>query len=129
MQYALEEGYCDQATRDKDWLNYTNLILTGQEPISEYLRCCDVVGALCADKTKAELFQVAQERRLLLVPVSTMDDLDENEHLAARSYWREVERSGQDGQVPRTVRPALGDPDRVRPPRANARRTHRRSAR
>ena len=100
MQYALEEGYCDQATRDKDWLNYTNLILSGQEPISEYLRCCDVVGALCADKTKAELFQVAQERRLLLVPVSTMDDLDANEHLAARSYWREVERNGQTVRFP-----------------------------
>jgi len=100
MQYALEEGYCDQETRDKDWLNYTNLILTGQEPISEYLRCCDVVGALCADKTKAELFQVAQERRLLIVPVSTMDDLDENEHLAARSYWRDVERNGQSVKFP-----------------------------
>ncbi len=100
MQYALEEGYCDQATRDKDWLNYTNLILSGQEPISEYLRCCDVVGALCADKTKAELFQVAQERRLLIVPVSTMDDLDENEHLAARSYWRDVERDGQTVRFP-----------------------------
>ncbi len=95
MQYALEEGYCDQETRDKDWLNYTNLILSGQEPLSEYMRCCDVVGALCADKTKAELFQAAQERRLLLVPVSTMDDLDENNHLAARSYWRTVERDGQ----------------------------------
>ncbi|MCY3589513.1 MAG: CoA transferase [Chloroflexi bacterium] len=100
MQYALEEGYCDQETRDKDWLNYTNLILTGQEPISEYFRCCDVVGALCADKTKAELFQVAQERRLLIVPVSTMDDLDENEHLAARSYWRDVERNGQSVKFP-----------------------------
>ena len=95
MQYALEEGYCDQETRDKDWLNYTNLILSGQEPLSEYFRCCDVVGALCADKTKDELFQVAQERRLLLVPVSTMDDLDKNEHLAARDYWRDVERNGQ----------------------------------
>ena len=94
MQYALEEGYCDQETRDKDWLNYTTLLLTGQEPLSEYFRCCEIVGALCADKTKAELFEIAQERRLLLVPVSTMDDLDENEHLAARSYWREVEHDG-----------------------------------
>ena len=100
MQYALEEGYCDQATRDKDWLNYTNLILSGQEPIAEYFRCCDVVGALCADKTKAELFEVAQERRLLLVPVSTMDDLDTNEQLASRDYWREVERSGQSLKFP-----------------------------
>jgi len=100
MQYALEEGYCDQATRDKDWLNYTNLILSGQEPISEYFRCCDVIGALCADKSKAELFQVAQERRLLIVPVSTMDDLDENEHLAARFYWRDVERGGRTIRFP-----------------------------
>ena len=100
MQYALEQGYCDQETRDKDWLNYTTLLLTGQEPLSEYLRCCEVVGALCADHTKAELFAVAQERRLLLVPVSTMDDLDENTHLAARSYWREVERDGQTLKFP-----------------------------
>lgn len=100
MQYALEEGYCDQETRDKDWLNYTNLILSGQEPLSEYLRCCDVVGALCADKTKAELFEVAQARRLLLVPVSTMDDLDANEHLAARSYWRDVELDGRSLKFP-----------------------------
>ena len=100
MQYALEEGFCDQATRDKDWLNYTNMILTGQEPISEYLRCCGVVGALCAEKTKAELFQVAQERRLLLVPVSTVEDLDRNAHLAARDYWREVERGGRTLKFP-----------------------------
>jgi len=100
MQYALEEGYCDQATREKDWLNYTNLLLSGQEPITEYLRCCEVVGALCADKTKAELFEAAQQRRLLLVPVSTVDDLDANAHLAARSYWREIERNGQTLKFP-----------------------------
>ena len=100
MQYAYEEGFCDEATRDKDWLNYTNLLLTGQEPISEYLRCCEVVGALCAEKTKAELFEVAQERRLLLVPVSTVDDLDENAHLAAREYWRELELDGQTVRFP-----------------------------
>ncbi len=97
MQYALDEGYCDQATRDKDWLNYTNLLLTGQEPITEYLRCCEVVGALCADKTKAELFAAAQERRLLIVPVSTVHDLDQNAQLAARGYWREVERATETG--------------------------------
>ena len=100
MQYAYEEGFCDEATRDKDWLNYTNLLLTGQEPITEYLRCCEVVGALCAERTKAELFAVAQERRLLLVPVSTVDDLDQNAHLAAREYWRELELNGQTARFP-----------------------------
>ena len=100
MQYAYEEGFCDEATRDKDWLNYTNLLLTGQEPITEYLRCCQIVGALCAGKTKAELFAAAQERRLLLVPVSTVDDLDQNAHLAAREYWRELDLNGQSVRFP-----------------------------
>ena len=100
MQYAYEEGACDEATRDKDWLNYTVLLLTGQEPITEYLRCCEVVGALCANKTKAELFAAAQERRLLLVPVSTTDDLLDNEQLASRDYWQEIERDGRTLQHP-----------------------------
>ena len=95
MEWAHEEGHCDEATRDKDWLNYTLLLLTGQEPISEYLRCCGVVASLCASKTKAELFEQALQRRLLLVPVSTVADLDGNAHLAAREYWRDVERDGR----------------------------------
>ena len=95
MQWIYEEGHCDEATRDKDWLNYTLLLLTGQEPITEYLRLLQVVESLTMTKTKAELFEEALKRRLLIVPVSTMDDLDGNEHLAARDYWREVERGGR----------------------------------
>ena len=100
MQYALEEGFCDEATRNKDWLNYTNLLLSGQEPLSEYLRCCEIVGALCAAKTKAELFAAAQARRLLLAPVSTLADLDQSPQLAARDYWREVTRDGAAHRFP-----------------------------
>ena len=95
MEWAQEEGHCDEETRDKDWLNYTLLLLTGQEPVSEYLRCCGVVAELCATRTKAELFEEALKRRLLLVPVSTVADLDQNAHLAAREYWREIERDGR----------------------------------
>ena len=94
MEWIYEEGHCDEATRDKDWLNYTLLLLTGQEPVSEYMRLLQVVESLTMTKTKAELFEQALKRRLLIVPVSTMDDLDANEHLAVRGYWREVERDG-----------------------------------
>ena len=100
MDWALAEGFCDEATANKDWLNYTLLLLTGQEPITEYLRCLDVVTQLCAEKTKAELFAAAQERRLLLVPVSTMDDLVANEHLAVREYWRDLEHAGESLRYP-----------------------------
>ena len=100
MQWAYEEGHCDEATRDKDWLNYTLLLLTGQEPISEYLRLLQVVESLSMTKTKAELFEAALERRLLIVPVSTMADLAENEQLATREYWRDVERRGRSLRFP-----------------------------
>ena len=29
MQWIYEEGYCDEATRDKDWLDYANLLYSG----------------------------------------------------------------------------------------------------
>ncbi len=32
MEYVCEEGFCDEATRDKDWIAYTELLFSGQEP-------------------------------------------------------------------------------------------------
>ena len=110
MEWIYEEGHCDEATRDKDWLNYTLLLLTGQEPVSEYIRLLKVVESLTMTKTKAELFEEALKRRLLIVPVSTMDDLDANEHLAARGYWREVERDDRRLRFPGPFAKLSGSP-------------------
>jgi hypothetical protein len=41
MHWVHEEGFCDQATRDKDWIGCTNLLFTGVEPLSEYERLRD----------------------------------------------------------------------------------------
>ena len=68
MQWIYEEGYCDEATRDKDWLDYANLLYSGAEPIEEYDRLKRVVGDFCAVKTKAELLAAACERMLLIAP-------------------------------------------------------------
>ena len=68
MQWIYEEGYCDEATRDKDWLDYANLLYSGAEPIEEYDRLKRVVGDFCAVKTKAELLEAACERMLLIAP-------------------------------------------------------------
>ena len=47
MQWICEEGYCDEATRDKDWIDYANLLYGGAEPIEEYERLKRVVGDFC----------------------------------------------------------------------------------
>ncbi|MCH2635690.1 MAG: CoA transferase [Acidimicrobiales bacterium] len=91
MEWVFEEGFCDEATRDKDWLNYGELIFSGQEPVSEYNRVKEVVGEFCATKTKAELFEEAFTRRLLIAPITTAEDVLNNPHLTERGIWEDIQ--------------------------------------
>lgn len=91
MEYIFEEGGCDEATRDKDWIGYTELVFSGEEPQEEYERVKQVVADFTATKTKAELLAAALERGLLIAPVTTVGEVTESEQLAARGYWRELE--------------------------------------
>jgi crotonobetainyl-CoA:carnitine CoA-transferase CaiB-like acyl-CoA transferase len=93
MEVIHEEGFIDEATRDKDWINYTVLLLTGQEPIGEMLRCVEAIEAWTKSHTKAELFELSLKRGLLIVPVSTTEDLVNSEQLAARDFWIPVPRA------------------------------------
>ncbi len=90
MEVMYEQGFVDEATRDKDWLNYTVLLATGQEPISELERCTALIGEFTSAHTKQELMDLALQRKLLIVPVSTSEDLLNSPQLAARDFWREV---------------------------------------
>ncbi|HEU4840872.1 MAG TPA: CoA transferase, partial [Ilumatobacteraceae bacterium] len=90
MHWICDEGYCDEATRDKDWLDYANLLYSGAEPIEEYDRLKQVVGDFCAVKTKAELLEQACERMLLIAPVATPDDVLHSTQFAARDYIDDV---------------------------------------
>ncbi len=60
-------------------------------PQEEYDRALEPVRRWLLTKTKAELFDEAIKRSILLVPVSTAKDLAENAQLRARGYWIEVE--------------------------------------
>ncbi len=91
MEVMCEEGVVDEATRDKDWINYTTLILSGQEPPSELLRCLDAVAQFTSTHTKNELFKMSMERGLLIVPVASIEDVVNSEQLAGRDFWQRVE--------------------------------------
>jgi benzylsuccinate CoA-transferase BbsE subunit len=91
MQWIYEEGFCDEATRDKNWLAYIELLVTGQEPLAEYERLKLVVEAFTQTKTKAELFRAALDRGLLIAPVTTVAEVVESPQLAARDYWQRLE--------------------------------------
>jgi len=88
MEWVHESGFCDEATRDKDWIRYTELLLSGQEPIAEFERVKRTIAACTASKTKAELLQTALSRNLLMAPVRTIAEVAESDQLAARAYMK-----------------------------------------
>ena len=90
METLHEDGVVDEATRDKDWLNYTALIISGEEPISEFLRCQEAIGTFTRKHTKAELFRMGMERGLLIVPVAEIDDVVHSPQMAARGFWEDI---------------------------------------
>lgn len=90
MEVVHAEGYCDEATLNKDWLRYTELMLSGQEPLAEYERLKGIVGEFMAGKTKAELLELALKRGLLIAPVTTIEEVVNSPQLAAREFWTEI---------------------------------------
>ena len=99
FEWICDEGMCDEATRDKDWIEYGMLLFTGKEPISEYERIVETIARFAATKTKAELFEAATARRLLIAPVMNAHDILESPHLATRQVWEAVEAAPFDRPI------------------------------
>ena len=87
----LEEGFIDEGLHGKDWTTYNVALTEGTEPVSELERLTDSIEQWTSSHTKSELFEIAKERGLLLVPVSMVDDLLMSEQLQARDYWRSID--------------------------------------
>ncbi len=88
MAYVHDQGFCDAATRDKDWIAYGELLRRGDEPMAEFERVKDCIAACTASRTKAELLAAALAHGLLVAPVATLDEVRDSPQLAARAYWR-----------------------------------------
>ena len=93
MDWVHDEGFCDEASRDKNWTEYAMMLLDGREPVSEYERLKQILTEFFATKTKAELLDAAMSRRLLITPVSTTGEVVDSEQLAVREYWEDVDHS------------------------------------
>jgi crotonobetainyl-CoA:carnitine CoA-transferase CaiB-like acyl-CoA transferase len=85
--WIWEEGGCDEATRDSPWAELGGQLASGAVPAGEADRLCDVIAAFTARHTKAQLAEQARRRKVLLAPIATLDEVLDNDHLAARRYW------------------------------------------
>jgi crotonobetainyl-CoA:carnitine CoA-transferase CaiB-like acyl-CoA transferase len=89
--YLYELGLCDASLRDKDWIAYGGMLLSGAEPMAEYEKVLRLIADFVASRTKAELLAAALQRGLLIAPISTISDVLESPQLDSREYWRSVE--------------------------------------
>jgi len=88
MHYVHEEGFCDVATRDKDWIGFFEKLMNGDETMTELERIKETVADCTRTKTKAALMQIALERDLLMAPVATTREVVANAQLGHRGYWQ-----------------------------------------
>ncbi len=90
MEIVYSEGFCDQSVRDKDWQRYGHLLLSGEEPWSEFQRVLEAVERFCRAHSRQELYDLALREGLWIMPVNRVSDLLADEQLRARGYWVDV---------------------------------------
>ena len=90
MHFLCEKGFCDEATRDKDWIAYGEQLFSGAEPLSEFERVKTLVRNFTRSYTKDKLLQLAVERGFLITPVTTIDEVVESPQFASRDYFQTV---------------------------------------
>lgn len=90
MRFICERGFCDEATRDKDWIAYGEQLFSGVEPLAEFERIKHVVRNFTRSYSKAELLELAVERGFLITPVTTIDEVVESPQFASRNYFQRI---------------------------------------
>jgi len=90
INWVHEEGLCDQATRDTDWVTFGGRLFSGTA-LEEYEKLKLILENFTKTKTKAELLEGALARGLVMAPIAKIDEVVNSPQLAARHYWCEVE--------------------------------------
>jgi len=85
IAWANEEGYALKL-KDYDWETWNSDKM--EQSQQDFLE--GEIAPFLLTKTKAELFEEAARRKILLAPVTTAADLPQNRQLAFRDYWLKV---------------------------------------
>ncbi|MBI4241285.1 MAG: CoA transferase [Candidatus Rokubacteria bacterium] len=87
--WMVEEAMAPEFMRGRDWKSWdaTYLLAKGAQGQAEIDLVTDAVGAFVAAKTKAELYEGALTRGILLAPVADTADLLQDPQLAARQFF------------------------------------------
>jgi benzylsuccinate CoA-transferase BbsE subunit len=87
VEWMDSEGIDCQSLKEQDWDNF-DWDKLNQEEVD---RLEKPLAPFFKSHTKAELYQGAVERNIILYPLATTRDIAENPQLKAREFWEEVE--------------------------------------
>ncbi len=91
MEWLHEEGFCDEATLNKNWVDFALQLQTGEETVEEIERVMDLIAEFALTKTKAEIQERGLRDSLLVCPVNNLEDVLTSPQLADREFWDEVD--------------------------------------
>jgi len=90
VEWAREDGFCGDDLVNEDWPSFGARVFGGETPIARHTYLKEVIGKVCKHRTKAELLQAALDRRLLIGPIATMEEVVENPQFAFRNFFELV---------------------------------------
>jgi benzylsuccinate CoA-transferase BbsE subunit len=97
VQWMLEENMAPDWMVNYDWENDFDTSRVSQEEVDRVER---EFHKFLMTKTKAELFEQSLKRKIILVPVNTIEDLCQLEHLKVRNFWVDVEHDELNAKLP-----------------------------
>ena len=99
LTWMHAEGFCDDDTLSKDWVNFALQLQTGEESIDVIERLMDDIARFCLTKTKAEMIERGLQDSLLICPVNTLQDVLDSPQLADRNFWDDVDGARMPGRL------------------------------
>lgn len=100
MAAVCEDGFCEEALRDVDWVGFTDRVLKGLEDLETFERAKAAIAQWTASKTKSDLFAIAQAKALLIAPVASPRDVVDNPHFTERRYFEPLSIAGRETRQP-----------------------------
>ncbi|MGY9074387.1 MAG: CaiB/BaiF CoA transferase family protein [Acidimicrobiales bacterium] len=100
VRWMNDEGFVDDAERDRDWADFGMAIFDGRESMDVFDEATAALKRFALTKTKAELLSRALTENLLIAPITTTKDVLALPQLEVRNYWQDVTVDA----VPQSVR-------------------------
>ena len=99
LTWMHAEGFCDEQTLNKDWVNFALQLQSGEETVDVIEGLMDDIGRFCMTKTKAEMIERGLQDSLLICPVNTLADVLDSPQLADREFWDDLDGTRMPGRL------------------------------